>query len=560
MRYSLVVFLFVIGICGICSGQSSQSDFTSPVDHQLRLTGNFMELRPNHFHAGIDIKSTNGQPGDLIRNVYDGHVSRIKVRSGSYGNALYIDHPNGYTSVYAHLDEFSSEIAAYVKEMQYAVESFEVDIYPPDSLFRLDQKTPIGTMGNTGRSFGPHLHFELRETKSEHPVNPELLGIGPEDSSAPKLESLHLHLIGEQDQVVDKTVKYFNPKAKGYKLYSDTLNVSAAKVGCGMQMYDRMDGSWNKNGIYAYRLFVDEVECFSWQADEFSFDESRLINGFWDFQRKEEHGQKVYLLYRSACNNFSFYQSAKDGIIELEKGKSRKVRIEAADLHGNKSECSFFLKNTSANQPTESEDIISCDTTQVLKAGYFNVTLEENSFFRPTAVTASYSQKKVAGMTCPTVTIGNSNIPVKQYYKVATRMPEKDIEKWTLVKQKSNGRYKQFGGDTIDGQFVSYLDELGTFSLYKDTIPPSIKPVSFSASLSSPWVVEIKDNLDADGRARGLAYRATINGEWIRMMYDAKNDRLIFDDADRLPDGPKQFELNLRDHCGNTAVYRRRIN
>ena len=132
MSRMIRVFLFVIAVLSSFTAQGNIVDslgFVSPVDHVIRLTGNFMELRPNHFHAGIDIKSTNGQPGDVIRTVHDGYISRIKIQSGGYGNVLYIDHPNGYTSVYAHLDEFAPRLEKYVKEIQYALESFEVDIY-----------------------------------------------------------------------------------------------------------------------------------------------------------------------------------------------------------------------------------------------------------------------------------------------------------------------------------------------------------------------------------------------------------------------------------------------
>ena len=557
-RFFVLMCFILLGEFGFA--QEKSPGFVSPVDHQIRLTGNFMELRPNHFHAGIDIKSTNGQSGDVIRNVFKGHISRIKVQSGSYGNALYIDHPNGYTSVYAHLQDFNDEIAAYVKDIQYSIESFEVDIYLPDTLFPVEQKTAIGTMGNTGRSFGPHLHFELRDTKSEHPVNPELLGIGPEDTSAPKLESLHFHLLGKQGEVIKKEVKYFNPNYKNYQLYKDTIKLNAQQIGCGMQMFDRMDGSWNKNGIYSYKLLVDDSLEFSWRADEFSFEESKYINGFWDFERKEEHGQKVYLFYRSECNSFSFYNSNGDGIIELSNSQARKVNILVSDLHGNESECEFHLIADKVSETITMESAVQdCDTIQVLRAGYFEVILDENSLFTPATIAVEYTKENISGMTCPSITIGNSRIPVKNRYRLSTRIPEEDIEKWTMVKRANNGKLKQFGGDTLGGRFVCLLDELGIFSMYKDTTPPTIRPVSFSSEFKTPWKIEIKDNLVADGLARDLYYKATINGEWIRMRYDAKNNMLLFDDADKLPDGMKYLDLTVIDHCGNVASYNRKI-
>lgn len=549
--------LLIVAVCfaGKASGNIIDSlGFASPVDHQIRLTGNFMELRTNHFHAGIDIKSTNGQPGDIIRSVHDGHISRIKIQSGSYGNALYIDHPNGYTSVYAHLHEFTEDIADFVKEIQYDLESFEVDIYLPDSLFRLDKRQIIGKMGNSGRSFGPHLHFELRKTKEEMPVNPEILGIGPDDNSAPVLESFHLHEIGDDGAILNKSVKYFKTKSPEYTLHNDDIKTTAKRVGLGLQMYDRMDGSWNKNGIYAYQVLVDGQVAFSWRADAFTFDETRYINGFWDYERHWVHGQKVYLMYRQNCNPFSYYDGGGDGIIDLSDGQPHLVQITVTDLHKNRTKLKFEITST-APKDYSSTALEPCDTLIEQNAGFFKVKFPEGTLYFPTDIDISYSKQNVLGAERPTVSVLNAKTSVTGYYEISSSIPEAYDSKYTLITKNSSGRYVQFGGDTVSGRFVTKVDQLGTFSLVQDKTPPKLTPIYIGSDLSRPWKVSISDNLPSDGKARDLAYYGTVNGEWMRWQYDQKDKMLLFNDHEKLPSGVKHIILKVWDHCGNTTTY-----
>ena len=554
-----IISLLVLLSFSVWGGDGDTLGFVSPVDHQIRLTGNFMELRPNHFHAGIDIKSTNGQPGDVVRTVHDGHVSRIKIQSGGYGNVLYIDHPNGYTSVYAHLDEFAPRLEKYIKEIQYKLESFEVDVYLPDSLFRYTKGTRIGNMGNSGRSFGPHLHFELRKTKSETPVNPEQLGIGPSDTTAPVLESLHLHTIGVQGNVLDKVVKYFKPNQKTYELYKNELVIEGSRLGIGLQMYDRMDGSWNKNGVYGFSLEVDGVEQFAWKADGFSFSETRLINAFWDYERKQVHGQKVYLMYRSECNHSSFYNHADDGILDLSDGQTKQVTISVSDIHGNTSVLNFRVRGEAPNDLESTDHLIACDTSSTYSEGYFDVSFGENAFFSPVSIDIKYHQEMINGQECLAISIGKSTIPVNGYYTISCPIPKGDINQWTLASRDSKKRLIHFGGDTLNGRFVCKVDQLGDFFLYNDKEAPDITPISFSKDLATPWKLRITDNLIDDGKANELSYRATLNGHWIRMIYDKKNDLLLFKDKDRLQTGPQLFKLAVWDHCGNVKTYTRNI-
>ena len=557
MNLKIIAVMVMVALT-IGSFASDTLGFVSPVDHKVILTGNFMELRSNHFHAGIDIKSTRGVPGDIIRSVQDGYISRIRITSGSYGNALYIDHPNGFTSVYAHLDEFIPEIASYLENVQYDLESFEVDIYLPDSLLAIVKGQEIGKMGNTGRSFGPHLHFEIRETKSEKPVNPELYGFGPQDSKPPVLQALYVYDINKDEKVGASNVKYFNPKKLGYELHLPKVSVSSDRVGLGLQMYDTMNGGSNKNGVYSYELFVDDTLHYLWKADAFSFEDNRKINAFMDYGRYKSLSQKIYLLFRQKCDDFGLDNYSGNGIIDISENETKRIKIKVIDLGGNESVTSFSLSKKGKEQ-AEKPSEVACDTSFVKQKGPFSIEFDSESFFSPQNLEISTSKEAVFGQNCHSLRVGDRSIPVNKKFRISARIPVDYNKQWTFVSKDNKGRFHDFGADTINGQLTTLVDELGQYILYKDKEAPRLEVINLQSSKKSPWKVRIKDNLIPDGTVDNLSYYATVNGDWIRMRYDLKNDLLLYDDFQRLGPGPHHFILVATDNAGNIRTLRRTI-
>ncbi len=263
----LIVFLYIICCFTSASSQDTLSveSFVIPIDHKIKISGSFGELRPNHFHAGIDFKSKNGSEGDTIRASASGFISRIKVQSGGYGQVIYIDHPNGYTTVYAHLQKFNPAIEAFIHQKQYNIKSYEIDVYPEQNRFQLEQGQFIGLMGNTGRSYGPHLHFEIRNTETEHPINPYILGIGPKDTKPPSIYSIGIHGLDNDHHSVWSKSYTWNKKS------SPSYEIPAWRVGMSIQTFDLMDGSTNKNGIYSIEMLVDDTLYYKHVMDEFNF-------------------------------------------------------------------------------------------------------------------------------------------------------------------------------------------------------------------------------------------------------------------------------------------------
>ncbi|MBT8231362.1 MAG: M23 family metallopeptidase [Saprospiraceae bacterium] len=532
-------------------------EFRSPVDHDVRLTGNFMEIRTNHFHTGIDIKSSKGLVGDNIRSVADGFVSRIKVQSGSYGQALYIDHPNGQTSVYAHLNNYSPEIEDYIKNIQYKLETFAVDIYIPDSTLMVKKGQLIGAMGNTGRSFGPHLHFEIRETESEKPLNPELLGFGPSDSKAPILEKLYAYTLGVNNEILKTDIISLEKHGSKYVIHPP-LNLNSGKVAFGIQAYDQMNGSYNKNGIYNIKMLVNGKSYYEWTADKYSFSESKKINGFIDYKKRITTGEKVYRLFEPYCSVLENVRTYEHGIVNFSENEAQNIEILATDIYQNIGRLEFEVKSENKTSKPKN-NFYNCDTSFVLIKDNFKIEFPPKSLFDVEELKIKSGVSKIENQECNYVTIGSSQFAVSKYFKISMKIPDDYNSNWTFTTTDKRNRLLSFGADTINGRMYTLVDQLGKFYAFKDDEAPKLQVINLESNKKRPWKVKITDNVIPDGKASDLYYYASVNGAWICMLYDLKNDLLVFDDFDRLPKGPLTFELIVSDGQGNISSLRRHI-
>ncbi|MBI2281845.1 MAG: M23 family metallopeptidase [Bacteroidetes bacterium] len=260
--------------------------FRSPLDIPLILSGNFGELRNNHFHSGLDIK-TQGVEGLKVYAIADGFVSRVKISPIGYGKIIYITHPNGYTSAYAHLQQFKGELAKEIKRYQYANETFEMDYYPPDTLLKVKKGDIIALSGNSGSSGGPHLHFEIRETVSEYAVNPLLFGFDIKDDVKPVIKSIILFPLNDTSFVNDKKVsqEFTVTGTNGnYQLLTKLPINVYGQIGVGINTFDQQSGASNQNGVYEVMLFEDNNLICKTELSSFSFDHTRALNSMIDYE------------------------------------------------------------------------------------------------------------------------------------------------------------------------------------------------------------------------------------------------------------------------------------
>ncbi|MCF6357760.1 MAG: M23 family metallopeptidase [Draconibacterium sp.] len=348
--------LFLI-FCSLYSfGQNRY--YTNPVKIPILLSGNFAELRSNHFHSGIDIK-TQGVSGIPVHAAAEGNISRIAVSPTGYGNALYIDHPNGTTTVYGHLQSFRKDIAKFVKENQYLQKSFKVDLQVSPDEFQIKKDEIIAKTGNSGSSGGPHLHFEIRDTQTENPLNPLKYNFGIKDTIPPKVLSLMMTPISEDSYVIDDTRKrrfpivFYDGK---YHIKNNPAVPVYGEIGFAIETNDYLNDSWNKCGINLIELYVDDELYFSHQISRFSFDESRYINSLIDYETYIGLRRRFQKTWVEPGNKLSTYKFVKGtGTFIAEGDATHKIQIVLKDTYGNSSTLEFKVKSkpNTFNKPTE---------------------------------------------------------------------------------------------------------------------------------------------------------------------------------------------------------------
>ena len=316
-------------------------NYTNPLNIDLILSGTFGELRSNHFHAGIDLK-TKGVEGLNVYSIADGYISRVKVSSFGYGKVIYIAHYDGNTSVYAHLKEFSQKIDSIVKIEQYKIKKFEIDYYLQKDAIKIKQKEIIGKSGNSGSSAGAHLHFEIRDSKTQKPINPLYFNFNIKDDIKPEIKKLKVYNLNNTNKhqtfdVIKKENNYF---------VDDTLHTNG-DFGIGISTYDKSNYAYNKNGVYSIKLYVDEKLTFHFIADTLDFITTRFINAHIDYKEKIQNKIKYHRLFKLPFNKLKNYKTnINNGIISLADTNIHNLKIHVEDYNQNLSEIKLKVKNS----------------------------------------------------------------------------------------------------------------------------------------------------------------------------------------------------------------------
>ena len=544
--------IILFGQSAIGQLDPDSTNFIPPIKYKLKLAGSFAELRTNHFHSGIDIKSKDGTGGEDIIAAESGHISRIKIQSGGYGRALYMDHPNGYTTVYAHLDEFDNEIEAFVEDVQISVEQFEVDIYLPPGKFTFNQGDKIGVLGNTGRSYAPHLHFEIRETASERPIMPSLFNIKVEDNIPPVIKEVYVYELDEYGNPLQKKkVGHSGEKGK-YKLNSEFVNVSSKKVGIGVNTYDRADGVWNKNGVYALQIEKGDSSIFETKFDKISFSESKAINAIIDYKHFKSSKSRIIKLFNTECNPLSNYNvKEENGWINLEEGKSDYYKVSVIDGNGNASSFEISFNMSPSDEKKSAPGFhIQCGTSDTVQlASKTKVMFFENTLYNDQHIDI---KEEGSGIDY-NISIRNENSPAHRAFKLSIpNITDPDI----IIAKLENGGLVNFGGHIEGENFIAYLDEFGHYYLTKDKVPPVvIRESTVTKGGRKIYRFKISDNIEYDSSLGDYDITVLADNQWIPFNYDLKNDVIIVD-SKFLPKGNKRFTVKAIDHSGNTKELR----
>lgn len=566
MHRYLFMLISMFLICGSSPAQKYPgNDFIAPLDVPLKLSGTFGELRSNHFHSGIDLK-TGEMEGLKVYAIADGYISRIKVQSGGYGKALYITHPNGYVSVYAHLNRYNSTIDDFVRKNQYANRSYEIDMYLPSGQFEVKQGEVVAFSGNSGRSGGPHLHFEIRSEADQKPVNPLLFSFQVNDNKAPLINVVKIYPSGPGSQVdgsfhAQDFYPEFNGKAYSFK-NRDTISASG-KILFGINTYDPFNGGLNKNGVYTIRLFVNDNLVYGHELSTFSFDETRYINSLIDYKEYKTRQRRVQKSFTDPNNKLGIYTKKNNRALVIDAGKRYKVKYEVSDIAGNVSEVVFWIRGeppmtlSHGNKLNADEQVFSYEQGNSFNNKDIELYVPANALYD--TVTFSYSKEVTkTGAFSAVHRIHYDYVPLHSWCKLSIRPDglEEDLQqKALIVKLEEDGEYSACGGEMKDGKIMARVREFGNYCVMVDTLAPLIKPVNIHArkSLLAQHSIQVKITDELSGIE---SYNAYLNGKWILMEYDEKNDLLTYPFDNNLKDGENIFELVVTDERKNAATYK----
>ena len=518
---------------------------SSPLEIPLVLSGTFAELRSNHFHGGIDIK-TQGRSGLKVRAVAAGYVSRISISPYGYGNALYIKHPEGYTSVYGHLNGFSTEIERWVEEQLRDRSKNNGNLYPSKESFVVQREDFIAFSGNTGGSMGPHLHFEIRDSRTEEPLNPLEFGLTVLDSRPPSLRGL----MWVTQDFTDR----------GNFKDGDTLDLRALNIGVpiGINLYttDKQDGANNNNGVYKILSSVNNDAVFSAEYRRINFSTSRFINAHFDYQQYYASGARWTRLYELDNNPlkissteetiFPEFRSSK-GWITVAKDSLVNVTILVTDHAGNKSNTSFYILGSPMDSTFRTG--LSWDQMHTLKEDKIRVSIPSGAMYRNTNFKLV---KKGQGKYL----IGGGDVPLQKSIEVTWKLDS--IQKggfgwFAWVEAESRKQRAEIAKRTGDVLTFSTRNT-GTYYLDQDLIDPSVSlaqqdPVSRSGSQFKE--IRIKAEDDKTGIDR---YSARIDGKFARIDFDYKHNLLKVIIPKEISVGSHNLRVVVIDSVGNTTT------
>lgn len=525
--------------------------FRNPLNFPIELAGNFGECRPGHFHSGMDIK-TKGTENHKVFAAADGYVSRIKMEPGGFGHGLYITHPNGFTSLYAHLNNFNPALQAFVRRQQYAKETWTLDLQLTPSQFPVKKGEFIAYSGNTGGSTAPHLHFEIRNTKTEHPLNPQLFGFTINDKLPPVLKQLAVYDLNKSVYQQDPKLLPIQGKAGRYTLKQTELVTEASLIGLGLVLDDYMNGSSNTLAYYTLEWYLDQQLQGSLRLDDIGYDQTRYVNAYADYRLKAEGKPWVQCLFRLRGNQLRhIYEDLNkdEGALRSDEDKAHTVRIVVRDAAGNKSELSFQLKFGKA-LPTAACEHPALPGKAWSYIGQ-NVKFDLSGKEVYDAICLPITEKLEPNSLSPIVTIASAAIPIHQRFELLLK-PNKQIastlaNKIVLVQNDGKKEDGQLASPSGDGWFKASVRALGSYRLELDTTAPQLRPLQkIAGNLSTAKKIAF---IAEDDRSSVKSFRGELDGKWLLFEQHGKTWTYVFDK--HCPKGQHSLHIRISDENGN---------
>lgn len=630
------IVAFAVTVCPFfSSAQFSRPEVKFPAEEKYlypinpglpgSLAGTMGELRSTHFHSGIDIRTDNiiGLP---VLASKSGYISRITVSPSGYGNVLYITHPDGNTTLYAHLDRFRGAVADYILQEQYKRKTANVDLFFRDNQFAVKRGDTVALSGNSGSSSGPHLHFDIRDANN-FALNPLRVESFPEitDNLPPAVEKIALKTLDINSRINDKFGRFeFYVQRVGDNFIFSAPILATGTIGVEILAKDKLAAqSKFYGGVNYIEMQVDSQLVFNQSIDKINIAETRSIYTLMDFKTFRNHGTLFYKLYVDDGNALNFYEkSPGTGKIKIHPTKPADVKIAMKDTHGNTSTISLTLKPSPlskdvkllepmktpieydiqenvmiiSSQPCLSDSnravfysragqktlepdyanafravylidlrkeipdsVATCGNTVVpnikvsvpssREYNYYSdladIQFPEKALYDTLYLNISH---RLAEDSTEVFTIGSRTAPLDKSIKVTLR-PQKPVswDKSMAIYRKTGRAFTYLGGGWENGGIHFATREFGEFTILRDTVPPTIKPVAVN---SSAVRFKIRDNLSGIS-----AFEATVNGKWLLMHYDSKSATIWSEKLNKAEPLKGELKLVVTDEAGNQATY-----
>lgn len=531
---------------------SQEVDFHTPLNAPFNLSGTFGEFR-SRFHTGIDFK---GGEGIEVFSIEDGYISRIEVSPIGYGKVVYITHPNGYSSVYAHLSRFNPEIEKYIKTEQYKSKSFTVKKFPKKDQIQIRKGELVGYSGNTGRSFGAHLHFEIRDTNSQDALNPLMFNYTYEDLERPIIRGLYT--IDENNTLVrDLPNKIKISKVNDSTYVADNILFSG-DIGFGLDIYDiQYKNLFNKNGVYKIELLIDSIQKFSYSMDRIKFSENHYKKLLYDYLSLVKNNKRVLKVYSPPNSNLSFIRTNDfNGIIKSHEISNSRVNIKVTDWNNNSSYLKFKIISTDSiklNKPLNGIEILT-NQKYVINKGNSVVEINKNTFYEDVLLNITSRDD--------TIDLGEEITPFRSSIKL--KLPiDKNLDSLrlsqTFIGKIVNDKINYMSSKINDSYITTNTSSFGKYIISIDSILPEIRPINFrnksNIKFNKTLSLKIKDDMSGINK-----YEAYINGKWALFEYEPKQNLIFHDLSDSvIEDGENDLLIEFEDGVGNKQIFNTKI-
>jgi len=554
MKKFLFLFLFFPAFI-FCDGQSyPQNYFRNPLDIPMQLVANFGEIRANHWHMGLDIR-TQHKVNLPVHAAAEGYVARVSIEPGGFGQAIYINHPNGYTTLYGHLNAFFPALAEYVKQKQYEQQSWQVNLILPPDLFVVKKGDFIAWSGSTGASEGPHVHFEIRNTKTENNLNPLLFKFPIADAVPPSLTRLAVY--DRNKSTYEQSPQIFALRKNGsqYTVSGNIIRTGSNTISFAIGAVDHLSGSANPNGIYSTKISMDGKPVSEFALDNISYNDTRYINAQLDYPFKSRGGgslQHISPLPGAQDVVYNLFNS--DGLIHLNDAEPHSITIEVKDANGNTSQLQFSLRYDERLQksysPNNNEKLLP-NNLNVFERNNFELFTTEKTIYDTITVSYNETSNNSANSVSALFSFLSASIPSHDSVTVRikpTQIIPPAFRDRVIIKNISGEKTFVVKAEFQKGWYAAKFRQFGTYQAFIDSEPPTVNAPPTDLSKSSRIVFVPRDNFNTI-----KSLRAEVDGQWLRCSND-KGKVWIYSFDEHFSKGEHNLKVIVEDEAGNKTT------